>query len=121
MMYPFFLITWISVRVYYPRLLSLNLIPVSDVESLRAVHRMTWRHLALAAALPLVGVMLFVFLTEGQERWVPGLLSVTGLLGFVFLFAVARSLQNSLSLLAEAIEISNDPSSIRTDSMRIRM
>ncbi len=120
-MYPFFLITWISVRAYYPRLLSANLIPVSDVESLRSIHRMTWRYLALAAALPLVGVMLFVFLTEGQERWVPGLLSVTGLLGFIFLFAVARSLQNSLSLLAEAIEISNDPSSIRTDSMRIRM
>jgi hypothetical protein len=82
---------------------------------------LTWGYLALAAALPLVGVMLFVLLTEGQERWVPGLLSVTGLMGFGVLFVVARSLQNSLALLVEAIEISNDPSSLRTDSMRIRM
>jgi serine/threonine protein kinase len=119
--YPFFLVTWIAVRAYYPRLLTGNTIPVSDVDSLQAIHRMTWRYLALAAALPLMGVMLFVFLTEGRERWVPGLLSVTGLLGFGFLFLVARSLQTSLSLLAEAIEISNDPAVIRSDSMRIRM
>jgi hypothetical protein len=42
-------------------------------------------------------------------------------MGFGVLFVVARSLQNSLALLVEAIEISNDPSSLRTDSMRIRM
>ena len=119
--YPFFFITWIAVRAFYPKLLSGKAIPLSDVDSLRSIHRMTWGYLALAAALPLVGVMLFVLLTEGQERWVPGLLSVTGLMGFGVLFAVARSLQNSLALLVEAIEISNDPSSLRTDSMRIRM
>ena len=119
--YPFFFITWIAVRAFYPKLLSGKAIPLSDVDSLRSIHRMTWGYLALAAALPLVGVMLFVLLTEGQERWVPGLLSVTGLMGFGVLFVVARSLQNSLALLVEAIEISNDPSSLRTDSMRIRM
>lgn len=119
--YPFFFITWIAVRAFYPKLLSGRAIPLSDVDSLRSIHRLMWGYLALAAALPLAGVMLFVLLTEGQERWVPGLLSVTGLMGFGVLFVVARSLQNSLALLVEAIEISNDPSLLRTDSMRIRM
>lgn len=116
--YPFFLTNWLAVRHFYPVLLGLEQATAPELVALQRLQRHCWWFLALAAALPLVGILLFVGLADRPARWILGTLSITGLFGFGGLLLLMRSLQGWLRILAEWLEISRDPALIRDDSFR---
>ncbi len=106
--YPFFAITWLATRAYYPALLRAGEVNPTDAdgaaESRRLVEleRMTWRYLVLAASLPMFGVTLMVTLGGATgSRLLLAVLSLTSMAGFGLIYLVARAVQRDLSALAE--------------------
>ncbi len=118
--YPFFFLTYLAVKHYYPRLIRHGPVPWTELKVLRRVHRLSWMYLALAAALPLLGVTVLVVFEGPQNRLALGVLSAGGLAGFVGVFFLARALQDVLTVLADYVELSNQPNSLGAENLRHR-
>lgn len=106
--YPFFAITWLATRAFYPALLRVGEIhpndPEGSAEAARLVEleRLTWRYLVLAASLPMFGVTIMVTLGGGtSDRYLLAILSVSSLAGFGLIYLLARAVQRDLAALAE--------------------
>ncbi|MEX2189033.1 MAG: serine/threonine-protein kinase [Pirellulales bacterium] len=106
--YPFFAITWLAARAFYPALLRVGQENPADpdgaIEAGRLVEceRLTWRYLVLAASLPMFGVTLMVTLGGATgDRMLLAVLSVSSLAGFALIYLLARAVQCDLAALAE--------------------
>ena len=106
--YPFFGLTFISIRSLYGAFVQPAAMNKEDGALLEWLHRMTWVYLALAAALPMLGVVLLVSLGPEQSRWTLGILSTGGLLGFALAVWLARAIQNDLATLANVVNPADD-------------
>jgi serine/threonine protein kinase len=119
--YPFFCMTFVCVRAVYPVLYGSRSASVDDASLLYWLHRMTWFYLALAAALPMLGVVLLVSIGGDHGRWTLGILSAGGLMGFGVAVWLARAIQNDLATLAHVVNPTDDSAlvgSIIFDSTR---
>ncbi|MET9489181.1 serine/threonine-protein kinase [Nocardia sp. NPDC006630] len=104
--YPFFLVTFFVVRCFYPRLLTHGEI-AEDHEALRALGRRCTRYLAVAVAIPLIGVITsLLFLTPdevplaiGPIKW----LCLAGVLGFLGDYWLFRQLEADLRAFERAV------------------
>ncbi|WP_145365981.1 serine/threonine-protein kinase [Stratiformator vulcanicus] len=85
--YPFFLVTFYSVRVLYPPLLRVNLDLQTDQALLTRLRQWCWVYLGIAALIPLLSVMALTSLAlydadaARQTGWVLVSLSAGGLCG----------------------------------------
>jgi eukaryotic-like serine/threonine-protein kinase len=102
--YPFLLITRLGTRVYYPALLGGGETDPADERVL--ARTAAWAHvfLGIAAAIPMLGVMLAAF-SGSAERFVLGTMNLLALVSFLFAFWVYRGIQRDLGLLREAVHL----------------
>lgn len=104
--YPFFLVTFAVVRCFYPRLLSHGE-TADDGRALRALGRRCTLYLAVAAAIPLIGVVVSLMFLNSQEvslvlapiRW----LCLLGVLGFIGNYWLFRQLEADLRAFERAL------------------
>lgn len=93
--YPFFLLTWYSLREIYPPLVSTQAEAVADEVTILRLRTLAGGYLLAAGGIPLFTVTLLSFSGSG-ERWLLGLASVVGLVGLAFSILMHRKLLQRL-------------------------
>jgi Na+/H+ antiporter NhaD/arsenite permease-like protein len=104
--YPFFLMTFYIVRSVYPELVAHGQTNPREAEQLRALSRRLSRYLAIAASVPLLGVVAVSFLTapEIAEVIVPiRVLCIGGIAGFVLVYWLWRQIESDIQALERVI------------------
>ena len=104
--YPFFLLTFYIVRSVYPELVAHGQTNPREAEQLRALSRRLPRYLAIAASVPLLGVVAVSFLTapEIAEVIVPiRVLCIGGIAGFVLVYWLSRQIESDIQALERVI------------------
>jgi len=98
MVCPYFFITLLAVRVYFPALVRRGVLPGpkwKDLFRLRVLNRV---HLALTALVPMLGVLL-VSAVGSDQRWALMVTSSVGIVGFAAMFALERTIERNLDAL----------------------
>ncbi len=98
--YPYFLVTFLAVRVLYPALLNGGLPSSAESSALARVDRELGRYRTVAAAIPLLAVVLLA--TKGLSN--PAavvMLSVIGLAGILLAFVLEGKTRAALTALAD--------------------
>ena len=100
--YPYFLITFVAVRVLYPALLDPGAPTDSDLRALRRVARDLSRYLAIAVAIPFlaVGLLAYLGLENRMAASAVAVLSVAGLAGTALSFYLESRTRADLAALA---------------------
>jgi serine/threonine protein kinase len=98
--YPYFLITWLAVRLFVPALVRSGLLAGPEPADVARVGRANRVHLALAALVPMLGVLLTVAFGVQQER-VLLIVSGAGLVGFGAVWLLERTIDADLAALAQ--------------------
>jgi hypothetical protein len=104
--YPFFLFTFYIVRSIYPELVAYGQTNVQEAEQLRALRRRLPRYLAVAASVPLLGIVAVTFLTapEIAAVIVPiRVLCIGGIAGFVFAYWLSQQIESDIRALERVI------------------
>ena len=114
--YPFFGVTLLSVRSFYPRLLPTEPPGEGDVAALARLARRTWGYLILAASLPMLAVAVLVVIPSTRSRLILGILSAGSLLGFALIFYLARTIQADLATLTWIAHPKSDADAADTGS-----
>jgi hypothetical protein len=101
--YPFFALTWMSVKVFYPSLVHLSdpTLPEDEVV-LRSVKQWCEAGLMLAASVPLLAVTLLV-VTGSKAQTALMIAAAGGLIGFVLAFLAYRTMRDDLETLLEVV------------------
>jgi len=111
--YPFFFVTLITMRAYYPTFLGDRDHGEEESAELKRLSRRSAIYLQLAGGVPMLAVTLLV-LMGSQNQFALAVLSTAGLIGFAISFAMYRVLQRDLATLTWAVQPLD---SIRTDSI----
>nr|WP_090339245.1 serine/threonine-protein kinase [Mycolicibacterium malmesburyense]CRL67434.1 serine/threonine protein kinase [Mycolicibacterium malmesburyense] len=104
--YPFFLLTFVVVRSVYPELVAHGQTTPQEAEQLTALRRRLPRYLAIAASVPLLGIVAVTLLTPAEivEVIVPiRVLCIGGIAGFVFVYWLSRQIESDLRALGRVI------------------
>lgn len=104
--YPFFLLNFYIVRSVYPELVAHGQTNPREAEQLRALSRRLSRYLAIAAAVPLLGVVAVSFLTAAEiaEVILPiRVLCIGGIAGFVLAYWLSRQIESDIQALERVI------------------
>lgn len=104
--YPFFLLTFVVVRSVYPELVAYGRTNPLEVEQLDALRRRLPPYLAIAASVPLLGIVAVTYLTPAEiaEVIVPiRVLCIGGIAGFVFVYWLSRLIESDLRALGRVI------------------
>ena len=101
--YPFFFVSFIVLRAFYPVLLAGEPPSSSDCQHLNRIDQQASRYLLIAGALPLVGVTLLAF-NQSTNMLAHSVLSLSGLLGFMVAFRMYRLLQLDIAALTDSIK-----------------
>jgi serine/threonine protein kinase len=104
--YPFFLLTFYIVRSVYPELVAHGQTNPREAEQLRALSRRLSSYLAVAASVPLLGVVAVSFLTapEIAEVIVPiRVVCIGGIAGFVLAYWLSRQTESDIQALERVI------------------
>jgi hypothetical protein len=104
--YPFFLFTVFIVRSVYPELVAHGQTDPREAEQLRALRRRLSRYLAIAASVPLFGIVAVTFLTapEIAELIVAiRVLCIGGIAGFVLVYWLSRLIESDIRALERVI------------------
>jgi serine/threonine protein kinase len=99
--YPYFLVTFLAVRVLYPALLGPAGPGPADRPALARVERELIRYRAAAVAVPLLAVALLAPSAGVSNRWAVGVLSLAGLAGFILAYILEGRTRAALSALAD--------------------
>jgi serine/threonine protein kinase len=100
--YPFFTGTALGTWAIYPAFLRPAAATARDRKEVVRLSRVLWPYLALAAAVPLLGVAVLVWV-RSMERTVLGILCGAALVGLGVAVLLARSIQRDLADLAPVI------------------
>nr|WP_082682958.1 serine/threonine-protein kinase [Mycobacterium sp. GA-1285] len=104
--YPFFLLTFYVVRSVYPELVAYGQTSPRETQQLRALSRRLPRYLAVAASVPLLGVVAVTFLTPAEiaQVIVPiRALCIGGIAGFVLAYWLSRQIESDIRALGRVI------------------
>ena len=104
--YPFFLFTFFIVRSVYPELVAHGQTNPREAEQLRALSRRQSRYLAIAASVPLLGIVAVSFLTAPEIAQVIvaiRVLCITGIAGFVLVYWLSRQIESDIQALERVI------------------
>ncbi len=104
--YPFFLVTFYAVRCIYPMLLQYGSTTPTDARQLRHLDRRANIYLAIAAAIPLIGVAGVTFIQTEELPEVIGavrVLCVGGIVAFALTYWVFRMLEADLRALERVV------------------
>ncbi|MCV7300654.1 serine/threonine protein kinase [Mycobacterium barrassiae] len=104
--YPFFLLTFYIVRSVYPELVAYGQTSVGEAEQLEALSRRLPRYLAVAASVPLLGIVAVSFLTASEIAAVivpVRVLCIGGIAGFVLAYWLSRQIESDIRALERVI------------------
>lgn len=96
--YPFFGISFLSVRCVYPMLLQRDPQHSEDRRWLESLSRQTWGYLILAALMPMVSVTILALSESTDRRWLL-ISSIAGIVGFAMTVYFFSALQRDLTTL----------------------
>ncbi len=104
--YPFFLLSVLAVRSFFPALLRGDALTAGDEAELHELSERSAWSLYLAGGVPAAGIM-FLLLTndnmaDANSAFALKILSALGAVGFAFALGIARSLQNDIEAFQEA-------------------
>ncbi len=94
--YPFFVNTWFTLTVVYPRLAGGSVYSSKDRQAFERLNGLTWRYFMCAAAVPMFTVAILATINSESKM----ALGVFGLGGLVAFFAIAPIFRKLLSRLA---------------------
>ncbi len=117
--YPFLLVTFFSLRAYYPALLSLEFLPQQNFERLSRLGRMTRVYFTSAVLIFFIS-LLTLLLTENDDntaRFAMVTLCFAGIIGSVLAFWLYRAIISDLSVLAIPAIESGKMGDIHTDTV----
>jgi hypothetical protein len=98
--YPYFLVTYLSVVVFYPMLLDTGGFTQDDRRALLRIERQIGRYRAAAAAVPLLAIGLLA--SHGTSHsGAAGVLSIVGLAGVGLAFLLEGRTRTALTALAD--------------------
>ncbi|MFC9787447.1 serine/threonine-protein kinase [Rhodococcus sp. NPDC127528] len=106
--YPYFILTYYSVRCLYPILLSHGEIGSRDGRDIRTQRRLGTRYLAVAASVPLIGVagLSFVGVDRGGTVNVTvRVLCLGGIAAFIGVYQLFRQIESDLRALARVVTL----------------
>jgi eukaryotic-like serine/threonine-protein kinase len=104
--YPFFLLTFYIVRSVYPELVAHGQTNPREAEQLRALSRRLPRYLAIAASVPLLGIVAVSFLTAPEIAEVIvaiRVLCIGGIAAFVLVYWLSRQTESDIQALERVI------------------
>ncbi len=101
--YPFFMVSLIALRCLYPSLVQWSAMSATELPNLRKLSQSAWFHLFLAAAVPMLAVMILA-LTGLNRRFALVILAISGTVGFAFTTTAFRLVQNDLQVLTKLVE-----------------
>lgn len=112
--YPFFILTYYSVRCLYPILLSHGELRSDDGRDIRSLGRSSTRYLAVAASVPLVGIAGLSFVGSGAGEELNATvraLCLGGIAGFIVVYQLFRRIESDLRALLRVVslEVSASP------------
>jgi hypothetical protein len=96
--YPFFLITWFSLRILYPALSRGHAYASEDRAVFQRLDRLSWAYFMCAAAVPMFTVAILAMIDTNSQIAL-GVFGIGGLLGFGLVAAIFRQLQTMMSSL----------------------
>ncbi len=100
--FPFFWVSLIAVRCFYPSLMDWESMTTDDRASLQRLARQTWFYLVLAAAVPMVAVVILV-IAEPNRRAALIVLAAGGAIGYGIAVSAFRIVQADIATLIRAI------------------
>ncbi len=104
--YPFFLFTCYIVRSIYPELVAYGQTNPREADQLRALSRRLSRYLAIAASVPLLGIVAVSFLTAREIAEVIvaiRVLCIGGIAAFVLAYWLSRQIESDIHALERVI------------------
>ena len=104
--YTFFLLTFGIVRSVYPELVAHGQTDPREAEQLRALSRRLSRYLAIAASVPLLGIVAVSFLTAAEIAEVIvaiRVLCIGGIAAFVLAYWLSRQIESDIQALERVI------------------
>lgn len=100
--YPFFGVSIVAVRAFYPALVDRQSMTSEDRQSLQRLARQTWLHLVLAASVPMLAIVILT-IGESDRRTALIVLAAGGVLGYGIAVSAFRILQSDLATLIRAM------------------
>ena len=100
--YPFFGVTFVVVRCFYPSLIEWESMSNEDRTELTQLMRQTWVYLVLAACVPLVSIIILA-VAEPDRHMALIVLAGGGLVGYAIAVTAFRYIQVDLATLLRAI------------------
>ncbi len=116
--YPFFLVTFLCVRVFYPMQLHQANPGVEDEHALERLSSYSSWYLYGAGGIPVIGILVLLIsslVTKSQNTPAMIVLSVLSFLGSLFAFSLCRIIQRDIEALLKAVAPS-DSFGMRTDT-----
>ena len=104
--YPFFLLTFYIVRSVYPELVAHGQTNVQEAEQLHRLSRRLPPYLAVAASVPLLGIVAVSFLTAPEIAAVVvpmRVLCIGGIAAFVLAYWLSRQIESDIRALERVI------------------
>jgi eukaryotic-like serine/threonine-protein kinase len=106
--YPFFLLSVLAVRSFFPALLRGDALTAGDEAELQELSERSAWSLYLAGGVPAAGIMLLLLTNENPDAnstFALKILSAVGAVGFAFALGIARSLQHDIEAFLEAARL----------------
>lgn len=117
--YPFFGVTFLAVRVFFPALLVRNAVDEEAEVQLRRLAHQAGMYFLIACGVPFVGVLLIIIfgaeLRETNQRLALTILSLVSLAGLAFIFKTYGVILRDISALIQVVKPA-DPFGIETAS-----
>jgi hypothetical protein len=101
--YPFFAVTFLSVRVVYPALVRPGSTRTDDRVRLERLDNSTWWYLLLAGSVPTVVISVALLAKPREEMWLLPYLGLGGFAGLALAFWLCRVLQRDLAVLKQLV------------------
>ncbi len=101
--YPFFAVSIMALRCFYPRLVRWESISADELPALKGLARAGWLHLILAASVPMLSITILA-LSGLDRRTALVELAAGGVLGFGLAVSAFRLLQHDIQILMRVIE-----------------
>lgn len=98
--FPYFLLTALAVRVYFPALVRNDIVDGPRWRDLKRLRKLNLLHLVLSAVVPMLGILLVTFSeTEAERLWALKVVSAVGVGSFVAMFALERYVETNIDAL----------------------
>jgi hypothetical protein len=119
--YPFYFVTFISVRVFYPALLKNTALGEADEQALLSLRRMSSAYLIIAIAVPVTAGLMFALeswlhMMTNLAAWAPAAVAVAGVAGVFLCFWMNSVIQRDVAALLRAAA-PGDTFGMSTDTM----